>query len=163
MWRWLQVCKWERPAHLLVCAKEGFSYFYRRRSGSSALVPLLRLLMPSPGRQGWNSVRTGYALAGQAVQIRVGAACVPWRVLRQAWLARQSEALQALLSWSRSLNRLSAPIVLRLLRSLGEHGWPTRSALPGPGLGLALVSSGSAVVLLLAHTEHKRKRRIGTK
>lgn len=93
---------------------------------------------PAPAGRGvllswWNLVRTGCALAGQAVQIHIGAACGPWRVLRQAWLPRHSEALQALLGWLRRLNRLSAPIALRLLRFHSEHGWPTRSALPGPG------------------------------
>lgn len=81
-----------------LCAREGCSYFYRNRSGPSALVPPCRgCRRPSPARRGgllfWrNLVRIGCALAGQAVQIRVGLARGPWRVLRQAWLPRHSEA-----------------------------------------------------------------------
>ena len=78
-------------------ARDGSSYFYRRMSGPSALVsPCWGYCPPPPGRgvllSWWNLVRTGCALAGQAVQTRVGLAWGPWCVLRQAWLPRPSEA-----------------------------------------------------------------------
>ena len=154
-----------------LCAREGCSYFYRNRSGPSALVPPCRgCRRPSPARRGgllsWrNLVRTGCALAGQAVQIRVGLARGPWRVLRQAWLPRHSEASRP--CWADRGGAVAGFLPASLwcysvctVRMGDPHALLCR----GPGLGIALVSSASAaVLLLLERTEHERKRRTGTK
>ena len=98
------------------------------------------------------------------VQVRVGLACGPRSVLRQAWLPRRSEASRPCWTDRGAVAGFLPPSLCCYSVCMVRMGDPHALLCRGPCLGLALVSSASAgVLLLLERAEHERKRRTGTK